>query len=296
MTTIRLALDWLLNSLHIGIIVAKDKNWFAESSIALSLLSPEEDRYATNTLQKLANGSADIAICPPELLIEAFQRGQREYIAVAALLQSQTTGFAIRSSTTEVLRYAALELPYEQYVLAQVMKYAKVGQYQTVSINKLDTWEAFKKQEADICWIFQPWEGAEMESNRITGRYIALHEAGIPYPNCPLLVCKKSWTEQNHRLLKSFLHVVGAGFYFAHDHIREAIDVLAKHITPSDAFNEKMLLKALVATNQSSLDIFERWGTLNLQLFRQYLNWLGESGALYYELNPSEMMTNDFLT
>lgn len=295
MAAIRLALDWFINSLHIGIIVAQDKNWFTESSIALTLITPEEDNYATDTLQKLMNGSADIAICPPEMLIEAFHKGNRDYVAVAALLQPQATGFAVRAPGTEIIRYAALQLPYESYIIKQVAHHAKISYPQTIRVNKLDTWEAFKNKQAEMCWIFQPWEGTEMEINQIAGRYISLHEAGIPYPNCPLLVCKKIWAKQNQTLLKSFLHIIGAGFYFAHDHIREAMDILVRHIPQRSEFNEKMLFKAIVATNQFSMDIFEHWGTLQLPVFRQYLNWLGENGALHFQLNAEEMLTNEFV-
>lgn len=296
MTTIKLALDWFINSLHTGIIIAQEKNWFAESSIVLSLVSPEADGYATDTLQKLMKGSVDIAICPPELLIEAYQKSNRDYIAVAALLQPQATGFAVRTTSSgEVPRYAALQLPYETLIVQQVAKYAKLSTPQAITIDRLDTWEAFKNKEAELCWGFQPWEGAEMETNNILGRWLPLHEAGIPYPNCPLLVCKKSWAYQNRQLLKTLLHVVGAGFYFAHDHIREAIDILVQRIPQREHFHEKMLFKSVVATNQSSLDIFEHWGTIQIPLFRQYLNWLGENGALHFQINADEMLTNEFV-
>jgi ABC-type nitrate/sulfonate/bicarbonate transport system substrate-binding protein len=294
MTTIKLALDWFINSLHIGIIIAQEKNWFAESSISLSLVSPEMDNYATNTLQKLLQGEVDIAICPPELLIEAYQKSNRDYVAVATLLQPHATGFAIRTAAGTP-RYADLQLPYETLIVQQVAKYAKLSIPQTVIVDKLDTWEAFKNKEAELCWGFQPWEGVEMETNNISGRWLPLHEAGIPYPNCPLIVCKKSWARQNSRLLKTFLHVISAGFYFARDHIREAIDILVKYIPQRAHFHEKMLFKSVVATNQFSLDIFEHWGTLQIPLFRQYLNWLGENGALYFQVDAEEMLTNEFV-
>ncbi len=296
MTTIKLALDWFTNSLHIGIVVAQAKNWFAKASIELLSVSPESDSYATDTLQKLINGSVDIAICPPELLIEAYQKNNRDYVAVAALLQPQATGFAVRAALAgEMPRYAALQLPYEALIVQHMARYARLSALQTIVVNKLDTWEAFKNKEVELCWGFYPWEGTEMETNGIAGRWIPLHEADIPYPNCPLLVCNKSWAQQNSRLLKILLHVISAGFYFAHDHIREAIGILAKHIPTNEHFHEKMLFKAIVATNQFSLDMFERWGTIQIPLFRQYLNWLGENGALHFQINAEEMLTNEFL-
>lgn len=296
MTTIKLALDWFTNSLHTGIVVAQEKNWFTEASIEFLSVSPESDNYATDTLQKLINGSVDIAISPPELLVEAYRKNNRDYVAVAALLQPQATGFAVRAASAgDIPRYAALQLPYEALIVQHIAKYAGLSAPQTIIVNKLDTWEAFKNKEAELCWGFYPWEGTEMETNGIAGRWIPLHEADIPYPNCPLLVCKKSWAQQNSRLLKTLLHVISAGFYFAHDHIREAIDILAKHIPTNAHFHEKMLFKAVVATNQFSLDMFERWGTIQIPLFRQYLNWLGENGALHFQINAEEMLTNEFL-
>jgi len=295
MTTVKIALDWFINSLHTGIIVAQEKKWFAESSIALSLISPQEDNYATDTLQKLIKGSADIAICPPEWVIEAHQKGERDCMAVAALLQPQATGFALSTTLEEIPRYAALQLPYESLIVAQVAQYAKLPAPKMITVNKLDTWEAFKNKEAELCWIFYPWEGVEMETNHLPGRYLPLHEVGIPYPNCPLLVCKKSWAESHHALLKDVLHIISTGFYFAHDHIREAIEILTKYIPQRAEFHNKMLFKAVVATNRVSLDIFEHWGTLQIPLFRQYLNWLGEQGALRFQIHVEDMFTNHFL-
>ncbi|MCS7018310.1 MAG: ABC transporter substrate-binding protein [Cytophagales bacterium] len=293
MTTIKLALDWFINSLHIGIIVAQEKNWLTDSAIKLSLVSPQEDHYATDTFQKLVNGKVDIAICPPEQLIEAYRHNNRECVAIASLLQPRATGFAIRPNVQPV--YAALELPYESYIVQQVSKHVKIADPQVQIVPKLDTWEAFKSGQASMCWIFQPWEGAEMETNAISGEYISLHQAGVPYPNCPLLVCKRNWAHNNRSLIRTFLHAVGAGFGFARDHIREAIHILKLHIPQRVEFHDKMLFKAMVATNQVSLDMFERWGILQVSLFRQYIGWLKENAALQLPINPEEMLTNEFL-
>lgn len=293
MTSVKLALDWFINSLHTGIVIAREKNWFAESLISLSLVSPEEDNYATDTFQKLVEGRVHIAVCPPELLIEAYRQGNREYVAVASLLQPQATGFALRTEEKPI--YAALQLPYESYVVQQVARHAKIPMPQIQSVGKLDTWEAFKNRQANMCWIFYAWEGVEMEINRLSGRYVPLHEAGVPYPNCPLLVCRRSWAADNKPLLRAFLHAVGAGFYFANDHIREATEILARYVPKRAEFHEKMLFKALVATNRWSLDMFERWGTLQPALFRQYVKWLHECGAMASPINADEMLTNEFL-
>lgn len=294
-TPVRLALDWYINSVHIGIVVACRKNWLADLGISLELLSPEEDNYQVDTVQKLLEGRVEIALCPPELLIASHEKGNSDLIAVAALLQPQATGFAFRRASKPIAQYAALQLPYEASIVNQVSRYIGIEQVEWIQVDKLDTWRAYREETANLCWIFQPWEGVEMEVCQILGEYIPLHKTGVPYPNAPLVVCRQRWAKRNTSLLRGLLHAFGAGYYFARDHMHEAIAILAHLVPLPPPKRDKLISKSVIATNKLSMDVMESWGRVEVSLLRQYLHWLCDCNALTTRLEVERIATNEFL-
>ena len=128
-TPIRLALDWIPNMMHAGLLYAYVKGWFQEAYIALEFLSPEADDYGITNEMKLLSGDAQIAIVPAELIFESNELRKEKIVPFANILQKNTSGiFTLKSSginrPAELagMRYGAIEIPYEVNLIRSIIK------------------------------------------------------------------------------------------------------------------------------------------------------------------------------
>lgn len=64
-----LALDWTPNINHVGFFVAAAKGYYSANGLQVRITSPHSDQYKSTPAQRVANGSAQIAICPSESVI-----------------------------------------------------------------------------------------------------------------------------------------------------------------------------------------------------------------------------------
>lgn len=64
-----LALDWTPNINHVGFFVAEAKGYYSANGLNVRIVSPHSDQYSTTPAQRIADGTAHVAICPSESVI-----------------------------------------------------------------------------------------------------------------------------------------------------------------------------------------------------------------------------------
>lgn len=64
-----LALDWTPNINHVGFFVAVSRGYFSANGLKVIINSPHADDYKATPAQKVANGTAQVAICPSESVV-----------------------------------------------------------------------------------------------------------------------------------------------------------------------------------------------------------------------------------
>jgi ABC-type nitrate/sulfonate/bicarbonate transport system substrate-binding protein len=123
---IRIVLDWTPNTNHTGIYAAREKGYFAEEGIELSILMPPED----GAILLLASGKAEFAVDFQESLGPAI--GNKDPLpvkAVAAVISHNTSGLMSlqkagikRPRDLEGRRFASWETPLVSAVIKNIVE------------------------------------------------------------------------------------------------------------------------------------------------------------------------------
>lgn len=105
MQPVSVALDWTPNTNHTGFYVARNKGYYKDAGLDVSILSPHTDGYKVTPASRLVDGSATFACTPSETIISyhTWPNGAKpKIVAVAALLQSnQSAVVTLKSSGVE---------------------------------------------------------------------------------------------------------------------------------------------------------------------------------------------------
>lgn len=159
------------NPLHAGLFVAQAKGYYSSAGLAVSLVSPSADGYATTPGKKVSTGELDLCLCPSETVIsfQSSPSAQARIKACAALLSRDASAIVSRTATRpaelvgEGKQYASYGARYEDAIVqAMIDRDAgenKVGKLKTVTPAKLGIWETVIKGKCDSTWIFEPFEG-----------------------------------------------------------------------------------------------------------------------------------------
>jgi ABC-type nitrate/sulfonate/bicarbonate transport system substrate-binding protein len=68
-TSFNVALDWTPNINHVGFLVAFARGYYSSLGLDVTFSSPHSDSYKTTPAQRVAQGTAHIAVCPSESVI-----------------------------------------------------------------------------------------------------------------------------------------------------------------------------------------------------------------------------------
>ena len=280
---VRLQLDWLPNTNHIGIYAALEQGWYAEEGVELEILPYS----GANGDLLIAEGVADVAFSFSTTLPFARAQGL-EVVSIASVLQKSPTAIAVladgpisRLRDLDGGLYGGFGLPYEQPQWTAVVK--ADGGEGTVSGVILSTaaYEALYGGDVQAAEIFVTWEGIEARQRGVELRTWTYQEFGIPDRYGVLLVAAESAVADNAVLLEGFLRATVRGYEFAAADPRAASDMLIRG-AGEDAFPNVDLVyeSAELLGREYFLDADGRWGSQTLERWTGYTSWLFEAGLL----------------
>ncbi|ARK12481.1 ABC transporter substrate-binding protein [Fibrella sp. ES10-3-2-2] len=302
MKNLRLALDWTANTNHTGFYVARELGYYAKNDIALTLLTPDEDEYATTPAKKLELGTVDFALAPFESIISLHTKQNRLPVkAIAALLQEDISAI-VTLSANKITRprdldgrtYASYKARYEDAIVQQLIKNdGGAGSITVLYPEKLGIWNTLLTNAADSTWIFDNWEGVEAQSSGIELTKFRLADYQIPYAYSPSLIATEAAIEQNADLYAAFLAATKAGFLYAKANTEEAVDILKKYVPERDA----RLIN--LAESQSYTSAYygdeSNWGQMDAHRIQRFIDWLYDLGLESEKLAAANLFTNELL-
>ncbi|MFT6205767.1 MAG: ABC-type nitrate/sulfonate/bicarbonate transport system substrate-binding protein [Spirosomataceae bacterium] len=301
MEKIRIALDWTPNINHIGFFIAKEKGFFSDNNLAVEILDPSMDNYATTPAKKVELGEVDFALCPMESVI-SFQTKPQPFAlkAIAAIFQEDLSAIAVRSSDfitspkdLDGKTYASYKARYEDEIVKQMIRNdGGEGLIEVVYPEKLGIWETIVKGTIDSTWIFLNWEGVEAKSENIPLTYFKMRDFGIPYSYSPVLVASEQHIKDKSASYKKFLNALKRGYQFSKSHSAEAVEILAKFIPETD---KKIDLGKALAASENAFGEEENWGMMDTNNVTEFLNWLHENGLESQEVAVADLFTNELL-
>jgi ABC-type nitrate/sulfonate/bicarbonate transport system substrate-binding protein len=228
-----IALDWVPNTNHTGIYVARARGWFAQRGIDLRILPYAE----TSTDVLVAEGQADLGVSfVPSLLLS--RAAGLPIKAVASVMTRNTEALAVLEDSryrrprdlAEHTVYGGFGLPYEVPLWSEVIRRdGGEPNFRTAVLNTA-AYEALYAQRIDWSALFLGWEA--IEARRRTPpvrlrlfplkRYLG---AAGDFPSVILVASEKAIAERPD-VLRRGLAALGEGYSLAARRPDDAADLL----------------------------------------------------------------------
>jgi ABC-type nitrate/sulfonate/bicarbonate transport system substrate-binding protein len=307
---IRIAMDWLPNTCsHTGILLAHELGYFEEEGIRTpSLISPHCDGYTRTPVDRITDGSADLALVPSESIISSNDPSSSKtpLIALASILASDASSIVSlslsRPRELDNREYASYGARFEgRLIKSLVQADGGLGSFnEDTEAGMLGAFDSVLQRKADATWIFSPWERQLAECKGFNTSELSefkLEEYGIPYSYSPVIATSASIRYQKKDAVARVLHALSRGYKAAANAdnapqiaaafkraTRELFPEQTEHLRPRETDGEDeidaFLSKSVAHASQHILRDDGSWGVMDRSRFDRFVDFLDDKGFL----------------
>lgn len=279
---VSIALDWTLNTNHVGLIVARDRGLYDAAGLEVDIL-PYSDSASTALL---AAGVTDFAYMTSLGFLSAKAAGA-DITALWATMQHETGRVVYNSDNAAITRpadlsgkiYAGFGSAWEHALISTMIE-TDGGEpvYDTVTLGT-GAYEALANGAVDFTLEVATWEGVNSELLGRTQSSFAYEDYGIPEQQNGYIGTTGTVLAEDPELVARFMAATQEGYAWATDHPAEAAEVL---IAAGDFPNPELVrgsMQALVDgayLREGDVPV----GTIRPDTFKTMAKFLFDSGVL----------------
>lgn len=291
-------LDWVPNTNHTGLYVAKNKGYYEEEGLDVEIIQPSEG----GTADLVATGQGDFGISYQEEVTYAkTSENPLPIKTIAAVIQHNTSGFAslegkeiITPKDFEGKEYGGWGAPMEEAMLKAVMgkdggDFSKV---EMVNIGSLDFFTSVK-EHVDFTWIYYGWDGIASEVKDTPINFIKLQEfdENLDFYT-PTIITNDELIEEDPEMIEKFLSATSKGYEYSIENPEDAVESLLKDNSEMD--RDIAIESQKYLANEYKADA-DRWGEMKPEMWEDFADWMYERDLIESELDVEEAFTNEFL-
>ncbi len=298
LTKVTLMLDWVPNTNHTGIFVAKEKGYFQAAGLDVQIIQPGE----VYPEAAVASGTADFGVSFQESVTLA-RADAVPIVSIAAIIQHNTSGFA-SSADLKVkspadfagLRYGSFGSPFESPTLKVLMESAggDFSKLQIIDIGYNDPLALIKEKKIDMAWIYYGWEGLMAKQQGVDLNIVMMKDYFnvIPDYYSPLVIANEKTIAERPDVVKAFLKALSEGYNYTTQNPDPAADILLTAAPELD--------KTLVKDSQKWItDYYKaeapRWGEQKQSIWQNYIDWEVKNGIIKSPISAADAFTNKYL-
>ena len=291
-------LDWVPNSNHTGLYVAKELGFYQEEGLDIEIIQPAEGGSA----DLIAAGQGQFGISYQEQVTYALTaKSPLPIIAIAAIIQNNTSGFASPKEKDitspkdfENKRYGGWGSPMEEVMLKALMEKeaADFSKLEMIDIGASDFFTSIAR-DVDFAWIYYGWDGVAAELRDIELNFLLLQDLDSDLNfYTPVIIANKQLIENDPELVKSFLKATSKGYDFCVDRPFEAAEILLGHVPELD---RDMVFKSQEYLSNEYKKGSPKWGYMQEEIWQTFADWMSERDLLEKRLDGANAFTNKFL-
>ena len=308
------ALDWTPNVIHAGMYLAHLNGYFKKLDLEVTFIPTDVDNYTKKPVERLISGEAHVALGPSEHLISyrLLQKSTTPITAVATIMQEETSAFVTLASSgidrpaqLDGKTYAGYKTVLEENLLnSMIQNDGGQGDIQMVTPPRLEIFDAFLKEQFDVCWVFLPWEGVIAQQHGTALNTFRLNDYQVPYGYSPLLMVQEEMIAQEGKALQAFLTATAQGYRETSQHPNAVAKTLTQGIDHANFQDLSFITQAMQTIAPTLLNTTGAWGIMQQDRWESYLQWLSDHQLLKTEngqsllsttINPKNLFTNQFL-
>lgn len=295
---ITVVLDWVPNTNHTGIYVAKDKGYYKDEGFDVDVIQPTEGGAA----DLIAAGKGEFGISYQEQVTYArLAEPILPVKAVAAIIAHNTSGFAspvyknIKTPKDfEGKKYGGWGSPIEEAMIKALMeKYgADFSTVQIVNIGASDFITSVQK-DVDFSWIYYGWDGIAAQVKNFPINFLKLQDfdENLDFYT-PVIIVSETTIKENPEMIKKFLSATSKGYIFAINNPTEAAQILLKYAPELDKNIVVESQKYLASQYQADSP---KWGEMNEKLWKNFSKWMLDNNLINKQFDYQNAYTNEFL-
>lgn len=290
-------LDYVPNTNHTGIYVAKALGYYEEAGLDVEIIEPTDG--VTNTL--IAAGKGDFGISFQEDVTYALTSEEPLPIkAIAAIIQHNTSGFGTYAGKNitspadfEGKTYAGWGSPAEEAIIKTLME-KQGADFSKLNIVMADSVDySMLKNDIDVMWLYWAWDGISAQRNDVELNYMELREFDerLDYYT-PVIVANTQTLEERPEMVKAFLDATSKGYMYAVENPNEAAELLYEAVGTYDL---DMLKESQAYLAEKYVEDAEQWGVMKDTVWNNYTEFMLENGLITETIPAEQCYTNEFL-
>jgi ABC-type nitrate/sulfonate/bicarbonate transport system substrate-binding protein len=303
MQTIRLALEWIPNTVHTGFYEAIDRGYYAQAGLNVEIFMPDDHGDGR---QWLLNGKANFAITEQMSMSDFFVKDQQTpLVALAALMDHNRSGLLTNSdikSPKDLTHrtYATFGYPTEQHIIGDTIN-ADGGDFsQTKMVSNdmiFDPVTDLQQRKYDGIFVYHHWEGlmAKLANNNEHYNFFYVKDFVPAFDYyTPVIAANQNFVDDNQTIVRQFLQATARGYAAAKNDPEDAAKVLMRYVP------DRMLQRELVVASQVEVSQHYRladdqsFAPIDEQNWRLFYDWLNQQG-LGQQIDPSIGFDNQYL-
>ncbi|WP_299364523.1 ABC transporter substrate-binding protein [uncultured Paracoccus sp.] len=226
---VEVALDWMLNTNHVGLVVARERGFYEEVGLDVDLL-PYSD---TSSSALLAGGAADFAYMTALGFMSA-RAGGADLVALWATMQHETGRLVYNSDNPDITRpadlsgkiYAGFGSAWEDALIRTMIRNDGGDPvYDTVTLGT-GAYEALAAGKVDFTLEVATWEGVNSELLGRRQSSFRYADYGIPDQQNGYIGTRGEILEDKPDLVRAFMTATQKGYEWAADNPEDAADLL----------------------------------------------------------------------
>ncbi|WP_099191611.1 ABC transporter substrate-binding protein [Tepidibacter mesophilus] len=295
---VTVVLDWVPNTNHTGLYVAKDKGYFKEQGLDVEIIQPSQGGAAA----LVAAGQADFGISYQEEITYArTSENPLPIKAISTIIQHNTSGFAsltdknIKSPKDfEGKKYGGWGSLVEQEMIKSLMT-KDGGDYNKIEMVDIGSQDFFTsvQNNVDFTWIYYGWDGVAANVKNIPINFISMKDLdkNLDYYT-PVIISNEDTLKNDEDMVKKFLKATTKGYEYSINNPEDAVESLLKENPEIDKTIAVESQKYLAKEYKADAN---RWGEMKDSVWTNYSNWMYEKKLIEKELDVKEAFTNEYL-
>jgi len=295
---IKIVLDWVPNTNHTGLYVAKDLGYFKEEGLDVEIVQPPEG----STTALIGAGGAEFGISFQDTLAKSFAKENPVPVtAVAAILQHNTSGIISLKEKgidspkkLEGKKYATWEDNIEQVILKKLVTDDK-GDFSKVKLIPYTITDVVTglKSDVDAVWVYYAWDGIATERAGLQTNFLKIRDYGeeLDYYS-PVIIANNDFLKKNPEIAKKVLKAIKKGYEYAMKNPEESAKILVKNSPELDINLVTASQKWISKEYQSDA---KEWGVIDASRWNRFYEWLYKNKAVECEIPKDFGYSNEYL-
>lgn len=295
---VTLILDYLPNTNHTGVYVAKEKGYYKDIGIDLSIIEPGQNN---TSITLLGANKGDFALSYQEDLTYATASAEPIPVkAIAAVLEHNTSGFVTLTEDNiaspkqfENKTYSGWQSASEEAVLKAAMTNDGGDFSKLTLVGDSGAGAADLGKNVDIKWFFEGWDytKAKMDGYDISFMPLNKLDKRLDFYT-PIILAQDKTIESNPELVQKFTNATKKGYQYAIENPKESADILYKATPDQDlAFLQKS--QEFLSKNYTSNP--DKWGIMQESVWNNYTDFMFENKLIDKKIPAKDMYTNEFI-